>query len=1430
MDKDGLTHAFESDRIHASALLVQDYSYTFSHWDAEMSLSQWLKKEGIPAIHGIDTRLITKKIRAKGAMLGKIEFQSQPAVEFADPNKRNLVAEVSTKIVKIFGKGNPLKILAVDCGMKYNILRMLVQRGAEVKLVPWDYDIYDDLANVDGVFISNGPGDPKLCQKTIDELRKVINAPEELVKPVFGICLGNQLLALAAGAQTEKMLFGNRGQNQPVLNCLTNECYITPQNHGYAVDDNSLPQKWKTLFKNANDGSNEGLVHKDRPFFSAQFHPEAAGGPTDTAFLFDVFLENVRNKIKSAPQFPVRTPAQKLQKFKKVLLLGSGGLSIGQAGEFDYSGAQAIKALKEGGVEVILMNPNIASVQTNMGSSGESKADQVFFLPVTPDYVEQILKRERPDGILISMGGQTALNCGVELHNRGILKKYGVSIMGTPVETVIATEDREIFNRKLSEIGEKIAQSATAESVAEAQRAAKEIGYPVMIRAAYALGGLGSGICIDQDMLSEKVKIALTLSPQILVEKSLLGWKELEYEVVRDAADNCITVCNMENFDPLGVHTGDSIVLAPSQTLSNREYHMLRETALKVVRHLGVVGECNIQYALDPHSLDYCIIEVNARLSRSSALASKATGYPLAFVAAKIAMGTTLPEIINSVTGVTQACFEPSLDYVVTKVPRWDLAKFAGVSPLIGTAMKSVGEVMAIGRTWEESIQKALRMVDPSIRGFQQHGTILDKPHLIAEFSKPTDKRIFGIAQVLESGEMSPQEISQHTKIDPWFIARLKNIADFRQQHRGEELPSFDANTMLEAKQLGFSDAQLAEILHTVADDDEADDGGRGGDIKQQLRRRLSDMDVRAHRIAQGVEPRVKQIDTLAAEYPAQTNYLYMTYHGTEDDITGCSNSTIVLGSGSYRIGSSVEFDWCCVSTIRALRKMGLLATMINYNPETVSTDYDECDQLYFEELSRERVLDIYQREQARGVVVSMGGQIPNNLALPLHHAGVKVLGTCPTMIDRAEDRFKFSKIIDELGLQQADWKELTDAPAALIFAEKVGYPVLVRPSYVLSGAAMNVAYNPDLLAGFLLEATGVSPDHPVVISKFIEDGREIEMDGVADNGRVVGCALHEHVENAGVHSGDATLMLPAQKVSEYVMARVEAATEQIVEALSITGPFNIQYIARGSDVFVIECNLRASRSFPFISKTMGVDFIEAATRLMHNKSTADMPLPPIGTRNRPSNFVGVKAPMFSFTRLCGADPVLGVEMASTGEVACFGVDAHEAFLKALVSTGFKLPRRSISLTIPKDLLETVVHHVYTLHRLGYELYATAETYPFLLMKGIPATLMHYPEVKLQPTVHSLIANGEIDLVVNLPSPHMVELHNNFLTRRTAVDYGVPLINNPQIFTMFTEALEKHKQGKLQFSEVSRYHRWLCYCIGCSLEIAFSHRMCMWRD
>ena len=1033
-----------------------------------------------------------------------------------------------------------------------------------------------------------------------------------------------------------------------------------------------------------------------------------------------------------------------------------------------------LQALKEEGIEVVLMNPNIASVQTNTDDKSASKADHVFFLPVTPDFVEEVIKKEKPDGIIVSMGGQTALNCAVQMYREGTLQKYNVEVLGTQIDAVINTEDRQLFSDKLNEINEKIAESYTAYSIDEAVQHSKNLGFPLMIRSAFALGGLGSGICTDEAHLRDMAAKALSVSPQILVEKSMLGWKEVEYEVVRDTQDNCVTVCNMENFDPLGIHTGDSIVMAPSQTLSNEEYHMLRETAIRVVRHLGIVGECNIQYALHPASLEYAIIEVNARLSRSSALASKATGYPLAFVAAKLCLGIPLTEVVNSVTKKTQACFEPSLDYIVTKIPRWDLGKFEGVSKSIGSAMKSVGEVMAIGRTMEESIQKALRMVDPSNAGFQPKNRFETMQELKAELKVPTDKRIFAIAQALHEKTMTVDEIHDITKIDHWFLRRLEDIVKTWDQMEVTTVDEMSNDLLIEAKQNGYSDVQIAACSKGDATEDQ----------------------VRAKRTAAGIVPYIKQIDTLAAEFPAETNYLYMTYHGAENDVEPANGGVVVLGSGAYRIGSSIEFDWCAVSCIRSLRKMGYKSTMINYNPETVSTDYDECDRLYFEELSRERVLDIYQRDKSDGVVVSVGGQIPNGLAIPLDKAGVKILGTPAAMIDNAEDRFKFSAAMDEIGVQQPKWRELTSTASALDFAADVGYPVLVRPSYVLSGAAMNVAYNDEQLKACLTEAAEVSQEHPVVISDFIQGAVEIECDGVGKDGELIAAAIHEHIENAGVHSGDATLVLPPHTLSAYTKERVRDAARKIVKRLNITGPVNIQFVAKGTDVMCIECNVRASRSFPFVSKTMGVDFIEAATKAMVGEDTSSMDLPTLDTRNRPNGYVGVKAPMFSFARLRGSDPVLGVEMSSTGEVACFGASTEEAFLKALLSTGFKLPKKNILVSVQGELQDEFTHCAYQLHELGYTLYATRATGEILEKNRVPCKIVAYPSEKgtSEPNAIDMIKNDEIGLVINVPTHESKRLEDNFQMRRSAMDFGVPLLTNMNLVKMFSHSLSKNAE------------------------------------
>lgn len=1365
-DKYGLLKHVESENIQVSGLLVQDYSHNYSHWNAVKSLSEWLQEEKIPALYGVDTRMLTKIIRDKGTILGKIEFEDQP-VEFVDPNKRNLTAEVSVQEKQIFGEGNPYKVIVVDCGIKQNMIRHLVMRDAEVHLVPWNYDYSEDI--YDGLFISNGPGDPAMVWDAVLNLRKVLK--NERNQPIFGICMGNQLTGLAAGAQTYKLPLGNRGHNQPVINQLNGQAFITSQNHGYAIDEKTLPSDWKSLFINANDNTNEGIMHKDKPIFTAQFHPEAFGGPTDTEFLFDTFMNLVKGGKTSVDHamgrpFKVPTPP----KVSKVLVLGSGGLSIGQAGEFDYSGSQAIKALKEENMKTVLMNPNIASVQTN--AEGEKQADVVYFVPITEQFVEDVIRRERPDGILLSMGGQTALNCGVELYDKGVLNRYGVEVLGTPIESVKATEDRQIFSDKLTEIGEKIAPSVAVETEESAVKAAKNIGFPVMVRAAYALGGLGSGLCENEEKLREVARQALKLSNQILIEKSLLGWKEIEYEVVRDAADNCITVCNMENFDPLGVHTGDSVVVAPSQTLSNEEYHMLRETALKVVRHLGIIGECNIQYALHPKSLEYCIIEVNARLSRSSALASKATGYPLAFIAAKLALGIQLPDIKNSTTEQTTACFEPSLDYIVTKIPRWDLDRFHMTSKQIGSSMKSVGEVMAIGRTFEESFQKALRMVHPSVDGFvsklpSMHQELTDGK-LEDELVVPSNTRVYSIAKALHQN-YTVDQIHELTSIDHWFLHKLDRIVEIEKDLKNQQLGSLQRDDLLEAKQAGFSDRQLARLIG------------------------VPENDMRNERLKQGVRPWVKQIDTMAAEYPAKTNYLYMTYNGNENDLLFNDKGVMVLGCGPYHIGSSVEFDWCAVSCIRTLRNLGIKTVVVNHNPETVSTDYDECDRLYFEELSLERVLDIYQQEVCNGAVISVGGQIPNNLALPLYMNGVNVLGTSPLMIDAAEERSRFSATLDEIGVGQAPWRAVSSVDDALNFAATVGYPCLLRPSYVLSGSAMNVAYGPVELKKFLQEAARVSQDHPVVMTKFIEGAREIEMDAVAKNGKVVAHAISEHVENAGVHSGDATLILPPQTISEEDIAQVKEATRKIAEKFNISGPFNTQFLAKDNEIMVIECNLRASRSFPFVSKTVGTDFITVATKIMVNHPLDEHALPDLTTPLQPVGYVGIKAPMFSWPRLRDADPLLRCEMASTGEVACFGSTANSAFLKALMSTGFRLPKKGILIGIQQSLQPKFLPTANKLRQLGFTLYATEATAQYLNEHNIPAQPVEWPlhSVGVNPTATRLIQDKDVDLVVNLPNQNTKYIKDNYLIRRSSIDCGVPLITNLEVVKMFAEALSE---------------------------------------
>lgn len=1056
-------------------------------------------------------------------------------------------------------------------------------------------------------------------------------------------------------------------------------------------------------------------------------------------------------------------------KIQKVLLLGSGALKIGEAGEFDYSGSQALKAMREEGIRTVLVNPNIATVQTSEGI-----ADEIYFLPVTPFFIEKVIEKERPQGILLAFGGQTALNCGVALHQSGVLEKYNVEVLGTPVEAIMNTEDRDLFARKLDEISVKTIQSHAVETTEDARRAAQELGYPVIIRAAYALGGLGSGFCDNEAELDELCSKAFAFSPQVLVEKSLKGWKEVEYEVVRDCYDNCITVCNMENFDPLGIHTGESIVVAPSQTLTNNEYHKLREIAIRIVRHIGIVGECNVQYALDPESEDYRVIEVNARLSRSSALASKATGYPLAFVAAKLGLGYGLFELKNSVTRTTPAFFEPALDYVVCKIPRWDLGKFHGVSRELGSSMKSVGEVMAIGRTFEEAMQKGLRMIGQGMHGFVGNNTKeIPADELDKALKAPTDTRVFAISQALHAG-YTIEQIHALTKIDCWFLDKLQSIV--RTSQRLGEVAAIDKlpyELLLRAKRQGFSDFQIARFVL-------ADKGVKAGD-KEALA-------VRSQRKQQGIIPVVKQIDTLAAEYPAETNYLYLTYSGTHSDINyeGDGRSVVVLGSGAYRIGSSVEFDWCGVNALQTIREQGYRSVMINYNPETVSTDYDITDRLYFDELTFERVLDILDLETPRGVILSTGGQIPNNLALKLHSQRIPILGTQAEDIDNAEDRHKFSAMLDELGIDQPRWQELTSLSDIDQFISEVGFPVLVRPSYVLSGAAMNVCSNQEELYRFLELAADVSKEHPVVVSQFIEHAKEVEIDAVAQRGEIVAYAISEHIEFAGVHSGDATIQFPGQKLYVETVRRIKRISRQIAEALHISGPFNIQFLAKGNEIKVIECNLRASRSFPFVSKVLKINFIELATRIMlgqrvekPNKSAFDL------------DYVGIKASQFSFARLQKADPVLGVDMMSTGEVGCLGDDTNEAVLKSMLSVGYRIPQRSVLLSTggykqKVDMLDAAQ----LLHNKGYALYATQGTHDMLAENGIPSTLVFWPtDEGKQPQALDLLHERKIDMVVNINKNLTAgELTNGYRLRRAAIDLNIPLLTNARLASAFITA------------------------------------------
>jgi carbamoyl-phosphate synthase large subunit/carbamoyl-phosphate synthase small subunit len=1369
-DDNGFLKYFESEKIHVKALIVADYSDNYEHYNAIKSLSEWLKEEKIPGLYDIDTRELTKKIRISGSPLCKIEFPNK-SIDYWNPNKENIVEKVSIKEKKIIGNGS-IKILVVDCGCKKSILTNLLKYDVQLIIVPWNYDFTEE--EVDGILLSNGPGNPSTLDNLIINVRKMMDKNI----PIFGICLGHQILALATNALTYKMKFGNRSMNQPVIDLRNMRCYITSQNHGFAVDETSLNNEWRPLFINGNDHSNEGIIHKFKPFFSVQFHPEGNGGPEDTNFLFDTFISLINTK-----KFPVNTINFKTKvEIYKVLVIGSGGISIGQAGEFDYSGSQCIKALKEENIEIILINPNIATVQTS-----DYMANKTYFLPINVNTVSKIIEKDRPDGILLQFGGQTALNCGISLAKIGILEKYNVKVLGTSIETIEKTEDRVLFNETLEEINEPIIPTTIIHDEDSAINWANNIGYPILVRTNYSLGGLGSGFVNNDKELLTMFKLSSSKSPEVTLSKSLQGWKEVEYEVVRDNNDNCIVVCNMENIDPVGVHTGDSIVIAPSLTLNNSEYFKLRESSIRIARHLNIIGECNVQYAIDTKSDKYYVIEVNARLSRSSALASKVTGYPLAYIATKISLGKDLIDLKNMITKSTIACFEPSLDYCVVKFPRWDNKKFTNSSNTIGSCMKSIGEIMAIGRTFEECFMKGLRMMNDNFISFSTSTPKLKRmtnDELVKELKKQTDNRIFVIFEAFNR-DMCVDDVNNYTLINKWFLNKFKLLVNTEKWLQKQNDVLTNRDIILKVKKCGFSDIQISSLLN----------------FNESL--------IRNIRKQQNIIPCVKQIDTLAAEFPAKTNYLYCTYNGTESDLDFNDNGVIVLGCGSYRIGSSCEFDWCAVSCLKTLKKIHKKSVMINYNPETVSTDYDETDRLYFEELSLERVLDIYEIENSSGVIVSVGGQIPNKLVMPLSVNGVKILGTQPESIDNAEDRYKFSRTLDTLKIDQPEWKELIDIKDIEVFANKIEFPVIVRPSYVLSGSAMVVAYSMSDLNNYLKNLSEINSKYPIVVSKFIEGAKEIEFDAVGCSGNIINYAISEHVENAGVHSGDATLILPAQKLYIETIKKIRKVSKQICKFLNITGPFNIQFLSKDNAIKVIECNLRASRSFPFVSKTLNVDFIELATRSMMGYDVKRVPIDIYDI-----DYIAIKCPMFSFTRLDGVDPVLKVEMSSTGEVACFGSNKYETYLNSIVSSGINIPKIKSalisigSIQFKAEFLESVKNLI----SLEYTLYSTKGTCDFLKGENIESILLNKIQDNDKDNVINYLKSKKIGLVVNIPKKRSyISQTNGYLIRRCAIDNNIPLFTDIKNATLFISSLLNNYKNKNSM-EIKSWQEYVSKC------------------
>lgn len=1379
-----LPRGFESAKIHASALILSGHSQQAFHWSSVHPLDAWLKEQDVPGIIGLDTRYLVQKIRKEGALFARIEpdvesperwigaFNTYVPNGFFNPSEVDALSQVSIAERRVFLPNSTAtthsrqRIGLIDCGVKWNIIRSLLDLGCEVELVP----LSEDFQNVDcsGWLISNGPGNPQNSGNLIAKVRVLL----EQERKVLGICLGHQLLALAAGMEIEKMHFGHRSHNQPVRLVGSSRGFMTCQNHGYCVVAETVKDPWQVWFENLNDGSVEGLKHASKPFRSVQFHPESAGGPKDCLWILEDFVSREPASSSLSPKAERNLDLHSAP--KKVLLLGSGGLSIGQAGEFDYSGTQAIKSLRELGIEVVVVNPNIATVQTDPVAGVK-----VYLYPVNRHWVEKVIELERPEGIIGGFGGQTALNCLIELERAGVLEKYAVKNFGTAVPTLELTEDRELFARKMQELGVLVPESIACTTVEECLEAAAKIGYPIIARAAFALGGLGSGFAHDAESLRALAIPALRNSKQLLIERSLKGWKEVEYEVMRDSFGNAICICNMENFDPLGIHTGDSIVVAPSQSLSDEEFQKLRDISLRVVQNLEIIGECNVQFALSPEDGDYRVIEVNARLSRSSALASKASGYPIAFIAARVVLGQSLLDLKNPLTQNSSALYEPALDYITIKIPRWDLGKFIGASRQLDSTMKSVGEIMAIGRSFPEALQKALRMVSENALGISAFvKEVPEVSKVIDALQNPEDTRLYAIAAAFRQG-LTVNEVQSYSMVDAWFLYQIEEIVRMEKMLRS----SSDAFDLLQYKRWGFGDEQIAALLLMQ----------ENAHLPSQSEIFDRALNLRKERLAAGIRPVVKKIDTSAAELPTPSNYAYLTYWGEMDDAF-CDDqkkSIIVLGGGAYRIGTSVEFDWCAVSAAEILKDLGYRAVIINCNPETVSTDFNVSDRLYFDELTIERIQEIYEFEKAEGIIASMGGQLPNKLALKLAELGMRLLGHPSDSIDACENRSRFSELLDTLGIRQPRWIAATSRESVAQFVEEVGFPVLVRPSYVLSGAAMNVAYKADALNEYLEKAARISAEYPVVISEFYQNACEIELDGIADNGEVVCSIVSEHIENAGVHSGDATMVVPAQRLFVETVRQVKRAGRDIAKSLKLHGPFNIQFLARENQVSVIECNARAARTFPFVSKAVGLNLAKVAVEVMLGRTPNlsrfhedELPL------------VGVKAAMFSFTRLKGVDPVAGVEMAATGEVGCLGIDFDHALLLALESSGVKIPKIGVLISAgPEKEKVKFLAAAGVIAKLPVKMYATSGTAAYLRDHGFDVEAVSWPGAAKDDVLH-LIRSGSVDLVVNIPkSSEDAELAFHSQIRQTAAQCGVSLLSNMEKTRAFFQAIDHSVLG-----------------------------------